>query len=173
MRHPAHPDSYKGIIDRICYDPATIAFVALSAFKATSATSAARKEAKATIAEGNIVAANKAKEVARKAATQRVSFLNSGLTLEGTPMNVIDSGFAAGLEDINQIRANYNTRAKNQISAGRTSAISALASGFGSAAIAGGFGDFFGPSANVSANPALGEFGPFDNSLPWRNSPIG
>ncbi len=124
------------------HDPATVAFVALSAFKAVSAVSASKKAAKATIAEGNIVAANKAKEVARKGAAQRVSFLNSGLTLEGTPMNVIESTFTTGLEDIGQIRANYDTRAKNQISAGRSEAIDALASGMSGTMSPGSLGSF-------------------------------
>lgn len=143
MKHPASPDYHKRI--SVCYNPATIAFVALSAYKASAATSAAKKQAKATIAEGNIVAANKAKQVAQKAATQRVSFLNSGLTLEGTPMNVIESTFNVGLEDIAQIQSNYNTKAKNQISAGKSAALDALVGGFTSAALApdlGSFNDF-------------------------------
>lgn len=123
--------------NRICRDPATAAYLAFSAFSAASQVSTAKKAAKATIAEGDIVASNKAKEVARKAAGQRVSFLNSGITLEGTPMNVIESTFNTGLEDINQIRSNYDTKAKNQISAGRTAAINSLASGFAGASIPG------------------------------------
>lgn len=113
----------------------TALFIGLNLFSAASQQSAAKKQAKATIAEGNIVAANKAKEVARRAAAQQVSFLNSGLTLEGTPMNVIESTFNTGLEDINQIGANYNTAAKNQISAGRSAALSTLASSFSSVAM--------------------------------------
>lgn len=142
MRHPAHPDYHKGVAGRVCYDPATVAFVALSALKASAAasaaTSAAKKQAKATIAEGNIAAANKAKQVVQKAATQRVSFLNSSLTLEGTPMNVIESTFNVGLEDIAQIQSNYNTKAKNQISAGKSAALDALIGGFTGVTIGGG-----------------------------------
>lgn len=130
-------NAFTRMLDGIRYDPATMAFVALSVVSAGAKISDANKQAKATIAEGNIVASNKAKQVAGAAATQRVSFLQSGITLEGTPMNVIESTFNTGLEDIGQIRSNYNTKARNQISAGRTAAISSLASGFAGASLPG------------------------------------
>jgi hypothetical protein len=126
---------FKIMMGRVVYDPATAIMIGLSVASAASQQSAAKKQAKATIAEGNIVAANKAKEVARKAATQRVSFLNSGVTLDGTPMNVIESTFNTGLEDINQISSNYNTAAKNQIAAGRSAAIQSLAGGLSNVAL--------------------------------------
>ena len=143
--HPAHPDYHSSMMGRIVYDPMTAVMIGLSVVGAASEVSNAKRQAKATIAEGNIVAANKAKEVARKAATQRVSFLNSGITLEGTPMNVIESTFNTGMEDINQIGSNYNMAAKNQISAGRSAAISSLASSFAGASM---------PSMNLGATGA-------------------
>lgn len=129
----------------VVFDPATAIFVGLSAVSAMSQVSAAKQQAKATIAEGNIVAANKAKQVAQKTASQRVSFLNSGLTLEGTPMNVMESTFNTGLEDIGQISQNYNRTAKGQIAAGRSAAISSLASSFAGASmpsVGGSVGNF-------------------------------
>jgi len=120
-----------------CLDPMTAAMVALSAVSAVSQTSAANKAAKATVAEGNIVAANKAKDIAKVAASQKVSFLNSGLTLEGTPMNVIESTFDTGITDLNQISSNYNAKAKSQVSAGRQAGISSLFSAFAGASMAG------------------------------------
>jgi len=128
----------------VAFDPMTAVMVGLSVVSAASQMSSAKKQAKATIAEGNIVAANKAKDIARKTATQRVSFLNSGLTLEGTPMNAIDSTFNTGLEDIAGISNAYNMQAKNQIAAGRSAAIGSLASGFSSFAMPDlGFGTGF------------------------------
>lgn len=88
-----------------------------------SAGKAATKQANAVIDQTNLSAANKAKEVQARAARQQVSFLSSGLTLEGTPRNVIDATFDTGIEDINQIRANGNIQAKNIIGAARTAAI--------------------------------------------------
>lgn len=133
--HPAHPDYHLSHGARVCYDPMTAIYIGLSVAGAASQVSSAKQQAKATIQQGNIAAANKAQEVQRKAASQRVSFLNSGLTLEGTPMKVIESTFNTGLEDINQIGANANMAAKNQISAGRSAAISSLASGFSGVAM--------------------------------------
>lgn len=137
--------------NRICRDPMTAVYVALSVASAASQTSAAKKQANATVAEGEIVAKNKAKEIAKKAAVQKVSFLNSGLTLEGTPMNVIESTFNTGLEDINLITSNYNAKAKSQMSAGRTAALSSLASGFSGASIGGDMGGSFASSSKIGA----------------------
>lgn len=152
--HPANPDYHLRHGTRVLRDPMTAIYVGLSVVGAASQASAAKQQAKATIQQGNIASANRAQEIARKAATQRVSFLNSGLTLEGTPMNVIESTFNTGLQDLNQISSNYNKAAKNQISAGRSAALSSLASSFsgidfggggGGANFGNGFG-FLGPS---------------------------
>lgn len=73
-----------------------------------------------------------------RAARLKTSFLNSGLTLEGTPQNVLSDTYNVGLQDIDQIKTNANLRAKNAISSARTKAISALSSAAMSAS--GGFG---------------------------------
>lgn len=140
----------------------TAAFIGLSLFSGMQANKAAKQEAKATIAEGNVALKNKAKEVAQKAASQRVSFLNSGLTLDGTPQSIIDATFNTGLEDINLMSSNYNTKAKSQISAGRSAALSSYASGFSSAAMPSFQGSGF--SAN-SIGQTIGDA--------WDSSPTG
>lgn len=106
--------------------------------KSSETNSNARQQANSIIEEGNINARNKAREIAAKAGTQRVSFLNSGIALEGTPMNVIDQTFTTGLEDIHRIESNYNTKAKGVISQARSSMLESLASGFGGFGIPGG-----------------------------------
>lgn len=106
--------------------------------KSNQAAGNAKREAQAIVDEGNIKAKNKAREVMYKAGTQRVSFLNSGLTLEGTPMNVIDQTFDTGIEDINQIASNYNNKAKATISSARSSMISNLANSFSGFGVPGG-----------------------------------
>lgn len=157
----------------VVFDPMTAVMVGLSAVSAASQVSQAKKQAKATIAEGNIVAANKAKEVARKTAAQRVSFLNSGLTLEGTPMSVMESTFNTGLEDIGQISQNYNRIAKSQISAGRTSALSTMASSFAGASMPSmgstTFGDIGAGFSSMSQGTGFGTG--FDVSQSIRNNP--
>lgn len=116
----------------------TILFAALTGLSAISKMNAAEKQAKQTVREGELVAKEKAKEIRYKVARQTSSFLNSGLTLEGTPNIVIGETFSTGLEDINNIRNNYNTKSKNLISAGRQEAISTIAGGFASAGMGGG-----------------------------------
>lgn len=153
-RMPGH-QTMRPFFEQVNFDPMTAAYIGFSVLKGASEMSQSRREAKAIIAEGNIAASNKAKEVARKAASQQVSFLNSGLTLEGTPMNIIDSTFNTGLEDINQTLSNYNTAAKNKISGGRTAFIGSLASGFTGASIApsiGSWGDIGSTIFNTSAS---------------------
>lgn len=139
----------------------TAILVGLSVASAISSISTANKAGKATIREGEIVAANKAKEVKYKAAQLTSSFLNSGLTLEGTPYNVIDSTFNTGLEDIAQITSNYNMKAKSQISEGRSKALSTIVSGFGSYAIGGGFGNISSSVGTLSGgSQAMETFAP-------------
>jgi len=145
----------------------TAIFAVLSLASASEQVQNSEKQAAATTAEGDIVAENKGKEVAAKTAAQRVSFLNSGLTLEGTPMNVIQSTFNTGIKDIRRIGGNYATVADNQISSGRSAAISTLASTAAMVSMPKM------PSFNTVAPAAASQIGPFDNSLPWRNTPIG
>jgi len=157
---------------------ATIALTALqfisSGIQAQQQQKQAKAQANATIAQGNIDLQNKAQEVARKVATQKVSFLNSGLTLAGTPQNALNSIYNTGMADLNQLGSNYNAQAKNQIQAGRTAAINSLASSFGNFAVgqigSGSFGSMFGgsPLGNLNQvnNSGFGTSG-------WGTSVVG
>lgn len=137
----------------------TAIILGLTALSAVSTMSAANKEAEAAIKEGNIVAANKAKETKLKAARLQTSFLNSGLTLEGTPMATINDTFSTGLADINQISSNYNSKAKAAISKGRSSVLSSFASTFmGMGAAEAGLSKMF-TSATESTAFALNDMG--------------
>lgn len=131
----------------------------------------ANRQARAIAAEGDIVAANKAKEIRAKAAMQKVSFLNSGLTLDGTPMSVIEETFDTGLQDVNQIRSNYGARAKSAVSAGRSAMLKGFASAAGSYAMGamlpktGGVGALWDNGLNSQgwgfATSPVGTHGPF------------
>lgn len=153
----------------------TLAFVGLNAVKGAVAVSNANKAAKATIQEGDIAEANKAKDIARQAGALTNSFLSSGLTLEGTPKSSIDSIYDTGVDDLNQISTNYNNKAKSQIAAGRTSAIEDLASGFGEAAFGGGSSSIDAPAFGDGSyvDMKLNSFGGTDlgESMPWLNAP--
>ena len=100
--------------------------------------SAAKDAAKDAVRQGDLDASNKSKEVQLRAARQQVSFLNSGLTLDGTPMAAIQSTFKTGLDDINLIQSNAQRRSNNIYSQGRTQAIGTIASGFSGISTSGG-----------------------------------
>lgn len=120
----------------------TLIFAAFTGLKAVSQMNAAKKEAKATVREGELVAKEKAKEVRQKVARQTVSFLNSGLTLDGTAQDILGETYSTGIADINNIRTNYTNKGKSQIAAGRTAAIGTIASAAGGMA-AGSMGSMF------------------------------
>lgn len=88
----------------------------------------AQREAKAKVAEGNIAAEDKARQVRMKAAAARSSFLTSGLTLEGTPLAAIDDIFTVGLADMNQMRKNTDVAARGIVGNARTKALESAAS---------------------------------------------
>lgn len=133
----------------------TIAILGLSLLQAHGAISQSEDEAQAVIDRANIDAENKSKETRLRAARQQVSFLNSGLTLEGTPMSAIQSTFSTGIKDIDQITTNANKHAKNIISSGRMQALSHLASG-----ISGSFG-----GGNIFGASNTGGFGNFGHDI--------
>jgi len=106
---------------------ATALLIGSMALKNITAQKAAKNEAKAITRQGEINAANKSKEIRAKAARVQGSFLNSGLTLEGTPMSSIQGIFSTGQEDIEQIIGNANTASKNIVSQARSKALSNIA----------------------------------------------
>lgn len=156
----------------------TLLFVGLNALKAGQQMSNAKGQASAIIAnasaqnaalakEGDLAAQEKSKQVRYAAARQTASFLNSGLTLDGTPQDVLDDTFNTGLADINNIRDNYNTRignttsaanaaSKQAIGAGRAQAIGTIASSFAGADLGGSMGSMF--STGLSYAPDSASF---------------
>jgi hypothetical protein len=95
-------------------------------------------------------------------------FQNNGLSINDTANKIgATNNLARGSLDVNRIE---QTAAANR-AGNRTSVFGDLLSAAGAAgtgAVAGGRFSAA-PSANVAVNPALGDIGPFDNSLPWRN----
>jgi hypothetical protein len=96
-----------------------------------------KDQAKAAARQGDILAKESEKKTLKLAAAQKASFLSSGLTLEGTPQDVIGETFTLGKEDIGQIKDYYGQQAKNAYSAGRTQLITSIASTAGTLAAAG------------------------------------
>lgn len=120
--------------------------VANSVGKYNQSKSAARQTAK----EGAIEAENRKTEIQKLAATQRVSFLQAGVELEGTPQNVIQDTYNTGIADIQAVKSSYKQKVKNIMVAARSELIGGLASsvisGVAAYGMAGG-GSLFGSGA--------------------------
>lgn len=119
----------------------TVLIIGATMLSAGAKMSAAQDEADAAMREGNLAAKNKSRQTRYRAASQQSSFLNSGLTLEGTPMAAIQSTFSMGLEDITQIQDNARSKAKSALSKGRSEAIASIMKGGASAMGGSMFGD--------------------------------
>lgn len=127
----------------------TILFMAFTGLQAVSGMMNAQSQADAAVKQGNLQMAEKAKQVRYATARQNVSFLNSGLSLEGTPMDVINETFDTGIKDIQAIGANANAQSKNIIGQARTQAIGQIAGAFGGM---GGGGGGFGGMATAAGS---------------------
>lgn len=114
----------------ICLDPITATLLVVgtvaSGMAAASAYSNSKKQAKAVAAEGALKARQRDLQTRRLASSQKTSFLNSGISLtgEGDVADVIMSDtYTTGLEDVNQIKDNYNQQSKNIMGAARAKLI--------------------------------------------------
>lgn len=140
----------------------TIAIIGLTALQARSSMRQAEDQAEAVVSEANINAENRGRQTRMNAARQQVSFLNSGLTLEGTPMAAIQNTFSTGITDINQITTNANKQAKNIMGAARMEAISSFAKM--------GMGMSFGGGDNIfSGSNAFGAQGSVSRAIAGFN----
>ena len=89
----------------------------------------AEDEANDIVREGSLQAEKRRNIAIAQASQQKVSFLSSGLSLEGTPMQVISSTLQTGKSDVNQIIQNYNTKSSNIMSQARSQAIGSMITG--------------------------------------------
>lgn len=105
----------------------TFAIAGYQALEARNTMKEGRAAARAIIAEAQIEAENKAHDTVRAAGKLQNSFLNSGLTLEDGPQDVIARAYAAGQKDINRIVENANIRSKNTMKASRTKMLEGIA----------------------------------------------
>lgn len=125
---------------------ATAALLGLTAVGGLSGISDAKKNAKAIAAQGEQDALTSAQATQQKVSRAKVSFLNSGFTLEGTPMAALGGILNAGFQDVNNIAVNANSKAKNLVSAARTKAILGLGQAGLTAGIGAGLGAGLGDS---------------------------
>lgn len=144
----------------------TILFAAFTGISAISKMSAANKQAKqvkrnaeaeaaSKKVEGELVSKEKAKQIRNAAARQTSSFLSAGITLDGTPMDVLNETFSTGIDDITNIGNNYNNsinstisnanaQSKNIMSSARSQVISDIAGSFAGGSFG---GDLFGSAS--------------------------
>ena len=89
---------------------------------------AGKSEARAIARAGQIEAQNRADEIKKLAARQRVSYLNAGLELSGTPEAVVSDTYQTGIDDINAIISSTNQKIKNNLKKARANLLGGLAS---------------------------------------------
>lgn len=77
--------------------------------------------------QGEIAAQNRAKEIKNLASKQRVSYLNAGLELEGTPQAVINDTYQTGIDDVNAIISSTNQQIKNKMTKARANLLGGIA----------------------------------------------
>lgn len=122
----------------------TVLFAAFTGLKAVTQMNAAEKQAQQTVKQGEIDAQQRATRVNYNASQQTASFLASGLTLEGTPMDVVNETFKTGKQDVDNIRQGADAKAKNQIATGRSQVINDIVGSFvGSSLMSGSAGAMF------------------------------
>lgn len=151
-----------------------------SVYQGMKATKAAKNEASAITEQARLESENKARETVRAAGTLQSSFLSSGITMEGTPMEVLKRTYQYGREDINQIAKNANARSKNIMTKARTEMLEGMTGllkgmDFGGSSVLddltfgsgtfGGVGQAIGSAFAVDAPGVSSKMGPFQS--PW------
>lgn len=106
---------------------AAAVYVGLSAASAIGSYNQSKSQARQAIKQGEIAMKNRADEIRSLAAKQRVSYLASGLELEGTPNAVIADTYNTGIEDVNAIRESANQQSKNILTAARAKLLGDIA----------------------------------------------
>lgn len=139
---------------------ATAVIAGLSLASAIGNFNQSKSEARQTAKQGAIAAQNRADEIKRLAAKQRVSYLQAGLELEGTPQAVINDTYNTGLADINEIKSAYNQRSKNIMTQARANLLGSIAK-IGDKAFAGGDET---PLVDVTGTAQTGENVSFTNA---------
>jgi hypothetical protein len=161
----------------MCYDPITAVLMVASLGMTAMSISENNKNAKAQKAaleqEKNLKVAERQKQTKMMLSRQKVSFLNSGISLiGGTPEAVFNDTLTTGAEDVNQIRSNYSTAQANVASQARSQMLAGLGSMAGTAASY-GVASGWGQSPKVTATtPSLGSGWSINEASPMAPSNI-
>lgn len=151
----------------------TAALFALTAASAIGQESNANKQAKSITQAASQDALTSAQATVQKESKAKVSFLQSGFTLDGTPEMSLKGILNAGYQDVNNIAVNANSKSKNITAEARTKALMQL----GQAGLSAGMGSSLGSSATFGTNSWNGlgqEVGSgFNNSAEGPFLPFG
>lgn len=137
---------------------------------------AAEEQADIIGRETTEAAKQRKKQIQALASRQKVDFLKSGVTLEGTPIDIFADTFKTGQEDIDTIIRSGRSQQRAVISRGRSALTSSLISGIGQAAF--GAGNLFNTGLSqtgtvTSASQGFGQFigsrAPVPGVNPFRN----
>lgn len=129
----------------------TFAILALTTAKGAMDVAQTKREAKGVTAEAKQQAEARARDAVRRGSAAKTSFLSSGFEIEGTPELSIGNILNAGLQDINTIGKNADTKSANMMSAARNKVYKDLLS-FGMNSMMGGGG---GPTAGGIQSTAI------------------
>lgn len=117
----------------------TALILGFAAFQADQQIRAGEAEARATVETAELENIERRKRTQALAARQKVSFLQSGLALEGTPLTAISQTFQTGIEDIDLASRNAERTAKNIQRNARSQAIGTLVqAGIGASVVGSG-----------------------------------
>jgi len=111
----------------------------------------AKNQTKALAEQKAIQAKELKKSILARTGAQRASYLASGLTLEGTPMEVIKDTYDAGYEDLKQLQSNYKRTSRNIMGSFYSNAMGDIAStGMGMSDFGGGLANTAGTTETTS-----------------------
>ena len=127
-----------------------LAIAGLRVASAISNYKQSKSQAKSIQEQGRQAAVARANEIRALAAEQRVSYLASGLELEGTPMSVINDTYNTGVEDINAIKSSTTTQMRNTLKQGKSSLLGSLASA--GASMYSAYNDYNDPETDIWGN---------------------
>lgn len=128
---------------------AAVATAALGTASAIGNYNQAKSSARATKKKAEQEIEKRKEEILKLASTQKVSYVQAGVELEGTPQAVIQDTYNTGVADVNAIKSSYQQAIKNALTTARAGLIGGIAqSGMSAVSMYSGLGGEFGGDAS-------------------------
>lgn len=116
----------------------TLAIAGFAGLNAINTMNQGQASAKAVVQGAQYTIANQANDTVRNAGKLQTSFLQSGISLDGGPMDAIAQAFTQGRTNISRTASNANATSQNLISSARTKALEGIATTAAGASAFGG-----------------------------------